>query len=84
MTLKGKEKMDDHPNGDYGSHRGVEQCSLHPNLVKEIGIIKDLEVKLGKKVDRATIAFTVLICVVGIDTLFLLWKLFSKTTQVAF
>lgn len=68
---------------EYGAST-FEKCSLHENLVKEIGIIKDLEVKLGKKADRAFIAFAALICIVGVDTVILIWKLFSKTIQVAF
>jgi hypothetical protein len=58
--------------------KAVEQCSLHPNLIKEIGIIKDLQVKLNKKMDRASIAFFCLVGFVGIDTLLILWGI-TKT-----
>jgi len=67
---------------DYGGPRGVEQCSLHENLNKEIGVIKDLTVKLDKKTDKATVAFLCLAGFVGIDTILIVWGFFFKSTEL--
>jgi hypothetical protein len=63
---------------DFETPKTFEQCSLHCNLIKEIGVIKDLEVKVAKKLDKATSAFLCLIGIVGIDTIVLLWNFIIK------
>lgn len=69
---------------DYKIPRGIEQCSLHENLIKEIGVIKDLTVKLGKKTDRATIALACLSGFIGIETILIIWGIFFKSTELTF
>ena len=69
---------------DYTIPRGIQQCSLHENLNKEIGVIKNLTMKLNKKTDTATIAFLCLAGFVGIDTILIVWGFIFKSTQVTF
>ena len=70
---------------DYNTSKGIEFCDLHANLIKEIGVIKDLDVKMTKKMDKAIIAFLCLIGFVSIDTFIIVWKfVFSSTNTISF
>ena len=76
--------MSQEDQDSYETPKGIPVCDLHANTSKEIGIIKNLFVRMSKKLDRATIAFMCLCGFVAIDTLVIVWKLVVEPIQVTF
>ena len=68
----------------YETPKGVRVCDLHINTIKEIGVIKSMFVKMGKKIDRAALAFLCLAGFVAIDTIVIVWKLVVEPIQLTF